>query len=330
MGPPPRPHAHYNRHLHHQPPSPAEENLRLPPIQTHLQLQNHKDREEGHKFDQARGLKAMIVGIGAVGKIKTLARIAPPLGRDAKGVVIAVDGEEVAVGQVVGFLKEMLESRETAKIFRLANEVRDGERSGGDAEKTYDEYHALVQGYLQLSKEVKEFISHPLATAPPQSSRDELSPSPVSPKTIPGPRTRSAQESADLTAAKGIPIAIIPRYQLSQADTFACSIPIADAYSPADHWQWMASLWRGVVGPDLTIAIRPNVVDTPPNTGNPRARGKAGRSGVAAVEVRLEDAKAILLTAGEDGEIGEGSLRRVGFEVGEWVRGKSADEPRQS
>jgi len=48
------------------------------------------------------------------------------------------------------------------------------------------------------------------------------------------------------------------------------------------------------------------------------------------VEVRLEDARAILLRVGDDGEVGEGGLRRVGFEVGEWVRGRSGEERRTS
>ena len=55
------------------------------------------------------------------------------------------------------------------------------------------------------------------------------------------------------------------------------------------------------------------------STGNgsssPRDDGKG-----AGVEDRLRDARAIVVR-GEGGKVGEKELRRVGFEVGEWVRG---------
>ena len=46
------------------------------------------------------------------------------------------------------------------------------------------------------------------------------------------------------------------QYQLTTADAYACSVPIYDLYGPLDHWQWMASLWRTCVGPDITVYIR--------------------------------------------------------------------------
>ncbi|KAH6613355.1 hypothetical protein F5144DRAFT_607270 [Chaetomium tenue] len=52
------------------------------------------------------------------------------------------------------------------------------------------------------------------------------------------------------------PIAFLPSgFSLTLADRFACTVPIADAYAPVDHWQWMATLWRGVVGADLVIYV---------------------------------------------------------------------------
>jgi len=324
MGPPPRPHAH-----HHHPhpslhlPQQQDETLRLPPIQTQMQ-----------------GQEATIHAINAVGKIKTLARIAPPWAEDGRrGVVVSVEGEEGggAVAQVVGFLRGVLEGGNEVRVF----DVGIGEEGG------YEAYHALVQRGLRISAQVVAFISGSSITAHEEEEggeergREREGSSPVSPKTVPMPRgTRATQRAAEEERGKegkGIPIAIIPRYQLSHADAFACSIPIADAYSPADHWQWMASLWRGVVGPDLTIVVRGGAVDTP--TGGEVAKGggggrseggKSARAAGPSVEVRLEDARAILLRVGEDGEVGEGGLRRVGFEVGEWVRGRSGEERRTS
>lgn len=101
----------------------------------------------------------------------------------------------------------------------------------------------------------------------------------------------------------------------------------------------MATLWRGVVGPDVTIAVLPaSPMGVPSSSGVRKApitgsgsgslggKGAGGSSssskgGGGGVEVRLEDARAIVVK-GDGGGVGEGMLRRVGFEVSEWVRGK--------
>ena len=45
-------------------------------------------------------------------------------------------------------------------------------------------------------------------------------------------------------------------YSLTQSDRFASALCVADAYQPDDHWRWVATLWRGIVGPDLTIYVK--------------------------------------------------------------------------
>jgi len=82
----------------------------------------------------------------------------------------------------------------------------------------------------------------------------------------------------------------------------------------------MATLWRGVVGPDVTVYIkdRNGDVDGHEDAAGTRLGGGTG------VEVRLADARAIVVRkmgGGKGSGLGEGALRRVGFEVGEWVRG---------
>lgn len=136
-----------------------------------------------------------------------------------------------------------------------------------------------------------------------------------------------------------------------------------------DHWQWGATLWRNVVGADITVAVQGSA---PPlsivageevanetgtgtgtgtmGTGKVGDRGKevakqmgtengggerdrkrkapgsvSGSSGASAagmaVEVRLEDARAVIVRGEIGGGVAVGALRRVGFEIGEWVRG---------
>lgn len=53
-----------------------------------------------------------------------------------------------------------------------------------------------------------------------------------------------------------IPIALVPHYQLSTVDASAIAMPIIDSYAPLAHWQWLATLWRGCVGPDVSVVIK--------------------------------------------------------------------------
>ena len=76
----------------------------------------------------------------------------------------------------------------------------------------------------------------------------------------------------------------------------------------------MATLWRGIVGPDITVIVKDAA-----SADNKEDAGRPGGAGTG-VEVRLADARAILVRSGDSG-VPDGALRRVGFEVGEWVRG---------
>jgi HMG box factor len=106
-------------------------------------------------------------------------------------------------------------------------------------------------------------------------------------------------------------IALVAQYQLTTTDAHACTTPIQDSYAPKDHWQWMASLWRGCIGPDITIYIHECERDEVEKfgDGNP-------------VENRLNDARTLIIrrAGGVSAAIEEKALRRVGFEVEEFLR----------
>ena len=74
-------------------------------------------------------------------------------------------------------------------------------------------------------------------------------------------------------------------------------------------------MWRGIVGPDVTIAVRGN------DDGSLDSRGRVVKGG-AEVEVRLEDSRAVIVRVDKGGKVAEVGLRRLGFEVGEWMRGR--------
>ena len=144
--------------------------------------------------------------------------------------------------------------------------------------------------------------------------------SPVSPRTIiPTPASLSIKSPTKVVGPgndspkASVPIAVVQRYQLTTVDVGAVSMAITDSYSPNDHWRWLASLWRGCVGPDITIVLRG------PGEGA-EGSGENWDSVGTGVEVRLQEERTVVVRMGKSGEIDEKALRRVGFEVEEYLR----------
>ncbi|KAL8380707.1 hypothetical protein RB595_005133 [Gaeumannomyces hyphopodioides] len=146
-------------------------------------------------------------------------------------------------------------------------------------------YMSVIQEWHVKSEEMTKFIT----TKPPPLSSDSGNNK---------PRT---------------PVALIQGgYQLMAADRWATRVPIADAYAPVDHWQWMATLWRGIVGPDLFVYVR----KSPPE--DVEALGVVEFKGPRLMVVRVVGA------GGQQPlQPDEKTERRVRFEVMEWVRAGS-------
>jgi HMG box factor, other len=117
------------------------------------------------------------------------------------------------------------------------------------------------------------------------------------------------------------PISIIANYSLSTSNLVACLIPLGsnDPYSPNDHWQWTATQWRGIIGPDLTIYIRDA---TSMESGRPPVEIEfvEGRPDVGLFVMRQMKTEAQEGTSDGSSQVEASVLRRMGFEVGEWVR----------
>ncbi|KAI4136111.1 MAG: hypothetical protein LQ347_000040 [Umbilicaria vellea] len=319
MGPPPRPHGHAH-----------DASLTLAPLQT-------ATASSSQPPSQARSVEAMVMSIPQINKVKVLAKISPPLATPSptsplqalRGSVVAVDGpDRESVIIMVKYLSDFL-VRGNEHIVRVFDGPAVDARSGARSNDTtsFLDYLENIAAWHKISAEVVKYVtdvpspSSPLpvspktvaavvekSTTPPRASSS--SPKFTSPKTS----IASPPSPPSSTASHPIPIAIIPDYQLSHTDSAASKIPITDAYAPVDHWQWMATLWRGIVGPDVTVVVK--------DAASADSKDDAGRTGGAGtgVEVRLADARAIIVRTGDTG-VPDGALRRVGFEVGEWVRG---------
>lgn len=378
MGPPPKP----NIRSH------PDSSLKLPPLKT------SPTALDSSASTRASSVEAMIMSIHPLNKIRVLAKISPPLpapgpsspAHRVRGFAIAIDGSDLeSVNQITESLTASLSLQHPVRVFESpVNQVFKGLRGkgGGEAEgNDFLTYLHIISQYHILSKEITSYITTlpPHPTPPPRSSLSPVSPKSHGTSHLPGSRTgtrahTSPKHDGDGPSTEvptGVPIALLPCFQLSHTNIFASVIPIADNYAPVDHWQWMASLWRGIIGPDVTIAVLPALHPTAPHsaaaavaatpgagagsggsnannitnninninlnseTAPPRMSAASSSSGgggsvtsTSGVEARLEDARAVLVR-GENGKtgIGEGKLRRVGFEVGEWVRG--GDEGRR-
>ncbi|KAL4872964.1 hypothetical protein BDV12DRAFT_192899 [Aspergillus spectabilis] len=312
--------------------------LKLPPLQTAVPLSASTTPvtpfpQDGFNKDAA------VMSIPFLNKIKLLAKISPQLPGSfregdsrRRGPVIAVDGQDAAsVKAMTEFLSHQLEKegKFRPRIFE-GPEIRQQTReSSTEPEEMGDkqvEYFNRISKWHQVSEDIKSFVkSEPSRqSSEPGSGNDEEGSPGVSPRTIvpktaemrissPPPSSENGSEAAltpmETSTAGTLPVAIVPRYQLTTADAYACMVPIDDSYNVPDHWQWMASLWRGAVGPDITIYVREcDVNEMRQVGGNP-------------VEIRLRDSKTIIVRrpAKSPKELEEKTLKRVGFEIEDFL-----------
>jgi hypothetical protein len=305
---------------------------------------------------------------------------------EVRGAIIAVEGTEPhLVAEVGNFIGDHL-SKEAEYIIKSFSapvenaaprdsmvevQMIDADMRTFNSPKIpspFMKYLNIIQYWHEKSEEIIKFIT---TTPPPALSHGaSLSSKPISPTatTAPSPKPiTSPPESVPVDNSippaisttgtsnhvdpnPAVPIALLPYgFSLTISDQAAISIPINDAYAPVDHWQWMATLWRGIVGPDLVIYVKSVLLPTTTTPGDKEAMEEMSRNGVVEVRREREDSARIVVVrvpiredrastagvaGGYDGMNGEGSLgaagrgkaqeatlRRLGFEVLEIVRG---------
>ncbi|TGJ81747.1 hypothetical protein E0Z10_g7033 [Xylaria hypoxylon] len=111
------------------------------------------------------------------------------------------------------------------------------------------------------------------------------------------------------TSSARLPVAILSDgYSLTFSDRYANALHVNDAYRADDHWQWVATLWRGVVGADLTVYVKRAADEAPGGSSN---------------SVEMAAPGVMVLRVPDGGRVDEKLERRLGFEIAEWVRGGS-------
>ncbi|KAJ4331308.1 slightly ste11-like protein [Didymella glomerata] len=262
----------------------------------------------------------MVLSVPYQARIKLLGRICAPLkepgpaspAAQTRGAIIAIEGDDLqAVQDLAQWLNDFLSKDED-----YSSRIAEPPKTPGDSKKevTFEEYLSLISEWHSKSKEMTRYITTPMSSSDLSPSKDDemdtadrkdSATPPDSPRKSTSPSlTTSTLASSSAPTKK--PIIILPTFQLHASVAYASRIPIQDAYSPTDHWQWMATLWRGIVGPDLTLYVKSYDAKEQP-------QGKM---------VELDDSvRCLTVMKQAGGEFKDASLRRVGFEVSEWVRG---------
>lgn len=352
MPPPPRPGPGYQQHRLSQGHIAHDRSLTLPPLQT-----SNAGPVTGALATAGAGKTAreQIMNLDFRHKIGVLRRVAPPtpIKKSApRGPLLVVEGDSLeAVKDLGKWLSDTL-----SKDDDLAISLRNGPNltAEGSKEKLMAQYHRLAAAWLDKSGAIKESLairtnsptdSVMVDAVPPTAKTsgrdidenyDDSESSVVKAKADPvadGQQERSSSDASKMdvdAASKGSrsssgdsamkdssssssakPVSIIASYSLHASNFFACNIPIDahDPYAPTDHWQWTATQWRGIISPDLTIYVRDGV---------------AGDGGKQSVDILDEGNLFVVKRTKAEGketlEIEPSTLRRLGFEVSEWVR----------
>lgn len=296
--------------IHQQQPPPRHEgegyfdpSLTLPPL-----------KADGNSPSPSRIQTDSVMTIPVLNKIKLLAKISPPLSeRDnspSRGAVIAVDGQDAAqVKVMMKYLGQLLmdDGKYVVRVFEGPEILARKESAPGEMKDAMVEYMSIISNWHRISNEIIQFVSPQLSSQ--ASSGSSTASSTESPESSSSSSTASPSPTLSQPITSLIPIALVPRYQLTAADAYACKTSVNDCYTFLDHWQWMASLWRACIGPDVIVHIREC------------EREEIERYGNNPVEVRLHEARTLIVRRLPDPskDIEEKALRRVGFEIEDFL-----------
>jgi hypothetical protein len=274
-----------------------------------------------HHDQSPRSVEEVLMNFPYQNKIKLLGRISLPYKETAplspiprvRGAIIAVEGDDVAaVKDLSHWLSERL-TKDAESHYRPR--VAEPPKVPGSEDATFEDYLDLIKDWHGKSQEMIKYITTPVDTPSSQDStipdkdsnkgdNDPNRKDSATPSDSPTPAVTSSSSLPESSTTK--PVIIIPTFQLAASIAYASRIPIQDAYSCTDHWQWMATLWRGTVGPDLTVYVKSHEKD------------------VGVCKPEMDDVVRCLTIGKEkDGKFTEADLRRVGFEVSEFINGMS-------
>ncbi|KKA29366.1 hypothetical protein TD95_004658 [Thielaviopsis punctulata] len=313
----------------------GDESLRLPPLKSqipqHVSSRTPSGQECSSNASNPDSVADTVIksdeksflGISNAERLDMISKLAPALqpstdaGQryDIRGAIIAVEGFDLkdGVDQVSAVVHESLAVAPSIALKTWSDESSgdDDVTMGDDSASQNNDtagfeaikaYHDLVGRWLVKSREM---ITH-ITTIPGSRAEQEVDgndPSVdknMSTTPPPPPSSSNSNETAK------IPVALVTGgYRASIATRYATKVPMPPGTSAMDHYQWMANMWLGVVGPDLVIQV------------------VAGAAREDATAVSMTRPNLITVGVNEKGVLDESNARRLAFEVNEWMRGGS-------
>ncbi|KAI9158508.1 Repressor of filamentous growth 1 [Paramyrothecium foliicola] len=327
MAPPPRP-SPYSPWSEQRRPALAstyDESLRLPPLQSPVTPSPSRMAMNSPHAEMAaaglgitispetpaRSLESVIMSLPFKRKLGLLARISRPVPAivetGIRGAFIAVEGPDEGLLMEVGDAVE--KGLAAMKDLCLKTWSADDEahnplsRKNGIGRNSVDDcFSSCFQAILKWQEKSSEIAAHLTSGDQGNDEEDRERTHGRS-----SPSKSSNKRSAPLSPVDELtPVALVKHgFSLTYSDRFSCRTPIADLYTPADHWQWAASLWRGTVCPDLIVYAKPSSTEDINKLGPVDFSKRMGMILVRALPGRALD---------------EGMERRIAFEVMEWMR----------
>lgn len=222
-----------------------------------------------------------------LGVLGRFCRPAPPMARtgiphQTRGAFIAVEGSNASMMKEVGqAIERGLLACDDFGVKAWSGQTSSQE-SGKASEDLYPNYFETVLSWREKSKEISHHI------------------------------TASGNKADNEYAQEKLPVALVKDgFSLTASDNFASEIPPGDLFGTVDHWQWVASLWRGTISPDLVVYVKPSEEDEINSLGTVEFSRAMGL-----IVVRIPSGKSL----------DEATERRVAFELMEWMREGSYKE----
>ena len=245
-----------------------------------------KDQQEGKTNEE------IFKGGSITEQLRVLGRVSQPLQEpkpteaayEVRGVAVAIEGDDQeAVKEVVNFLESELRNFSV----RVAEGPKAPE-TGSDA--TTRAFLDLISIWYTKGEEMLQYLTK----SPRRDTENDAATSPAH-------------------ADSSLPILLLNRYSHFATTAWASQVPMKGLYGAKEHWLWFATLWRDAIGPDVTVYVRDVSGDE-----------MANRKPEERVEL-MQDLRVIFVRnprgVGQDRRRVEGpTLRRIGFEVTEWIR----------
>lgn len=362
MGPPPRPRMGYAQHrVSSGRPSGHDLSVVLPPLQP-INVAHRPDMATYTGPLQSAGLtphtrindvQRTPEALPFLAKIETLGQVAaklPPIMESGvRTAVIAVEGDDPAAAkELADWLGGCLGADKDMNLTVMDGPTGPPAAVQDQGNSKMDALFDSAKQWHAKSRSIHELIasnataSQPLASVERDAQAEgEQGHGDNHRSGVVGPRRLSADSDAMFSDTSS-PVLVTPvtaihsparksvlllrTYSLTACNAYASSIDFGDAYNTHEHWKWTACLWRGIIGPDLTIYIQDaEAGDHSLNNVTMRHDFKTMivRRVARELVVDREDGNGGGSVASADGVGGleAGALRRLGFEVGEWIRG---------